>query len=136
MTGRPVKSRSFDGFQFQYRHPAGRCQNAAADFPVDVQRRAAEILVRTQRGIDVGDPIERVEAGRRVAEVRRNLRVLAIGRPQRGRDAGDHLGVTLRTLAAIVGGPQDCEPVGWRDQQLTANARVVQVVHDSCVFVL
>ena len=45
---------------------AGRRQHAAADLPVDVQRRAAEILVRAQRRVDVGDAIEGVEARRRV----------------------------------------------------------------------
>ena len=78
----------------------GRRQHAATDLPVDVERRAAEILVRAQRRVDVGDAIEGVEARRRVAEVRRNLRVLAVRRAQRRRDAGDHLRVALRPLTA------------------------------------
>ena len=83
--------------------PGGRRgQPAASDLPVDVQRGAAEILVRPQRRVDVGQPIERVEARRRVAEVGGDLRVLPVGRAQRRRDAGDHLRVALRALPRVI----------------------------------
>jgi hypothetical protein len=73
-----MKSRSFDGFQSQKRQPVVEV-HGRADLPLDVQRGPTQVLVRTNRRIDIGLPVERVEARRSVVKVSGNLRVLPIG---------------------------------------------------------
>ena len=101
---------------------------AAADLPVDVERRPAHVLVRPQRAVHVGQPIERVEARRGVAQVGGDLRVLAVRRTQRRGDAGHDLRVALRALPRVIDGERDGELVRRRVEQLAARAEVVQPV--------
>ena len=101
---------------------------AAADRPVDCRRGAAHVLIGLPAGVGVGDAIERVVAGRRVAEVGNDLRPLAIRRPQCRRHAGDDLRVALRTLSRVIDADVHDHRLRRHREQLSADADVVQGV--------
>ena len=124
-----MKSRSFDGFQSPVAPRRGGGQTAAAQSEIEVEGRAAEVLIRAQRRVHVGDAVERVVAGHRVTEVRGNLRPLAVGRAQRRRHTGHHLRVALRPLARVIDSRRDDHLLARREQQGAADAGVVEVVH-------
>ena len=78
-------------------------------FQSTVSRGAAEILVGPQRRVDVGQPVEGVEARRGVVEIGGDLRVLPVRGAQRRRDARDHLRVAFGALPRVVDRQRDRE---------------------------
>ena len=83
--------------------PGGdRGQGAGADLPFGAQRDAAELLAGPQLGVEVGQPVERVGARRRVAEGGGERRELAVERPLRRAGAHVDLGAAQGVLEAVI----------------------------------
>jgi hypothetical protein len=127
--GRPMKSRSFDGFQFQMTPGGDRGQRARPDLPLGAQRDAAELLARPEIGIEVGQPVERVNARRRIAESGGEGGILAVQRPLRRPGPHIDLGAAFRVLEAVIAGQGDVQMRRRPPEQSAAHAGIFERVH-------